>query len=146
MPKKKRPKVRSERPTMLYMVACDAASRDPASGKETLYGVFEKILMSQLPGVYARPISVLAKLRGGAGEHEISFDVLGPDGRRLPDSETTTSKVTFVKGESAAVNVQIMGLTLLKAGTYKFVVKCDGRLIGSPCEIEVIKQKPVQPK
>lgn len=146
MPKKKRLKGKGECPAMLYMVACDAVSRDPASGKETLYGVFEKILMSQLPGVYARPISVFAKLHGGSGEHEISFDVLGPDNHPLPDSETTTSKVTFVKGQSGVVNVQIVGLTLARAGIYKFVVKCDGRPIGSPCEIEVIKQKPTQAK
>jgi hypothetical protein len=141
--KKRKASKRGKPPKLVYMISCDATSRDPNTEKESLYGVFERIWVADIPCVLAKPFAVVAKLKGGTGTHRIHFDILGPDKRPLPGFESGEIAVKCSPRGTASITVHIASITLRRQGTYQLVLRSDGQQIGEPCEL-VVKKKPTE--
>ena len=126
-------------PELMYIVACDAATRDPSSGKASLFGIFEGFTVSDVPATLA-PFAVFAKMRGGTGKHRISFDIIDPDGNRLKGSGSVIDATLKANAVSEMI-VHVMRMEFPKTGIYQVVFRSGRRWIGKPLEIPVKRGK-----
>lgn len=124
--KKKTPKTR---PRIRFVVVADAAARDP-NGKVTLYGLFSKIVVSELPSK-TPSIVIAASLVGGSGEGTLTFDVVSPSGESC-----LKEKPEFpVKLEPTGVDIalQLPPFDLQEDGEYNAVIRFENRKLTPTC-------------
>src|SRR5438552_5960341 len=75
-------RAKRNKPVMRAFLACEIASKDDASGKASLLGIFDLIWADQFPGLF-RPFCLYAKVVGGSGKTEVHVDGTGVDGKSL---------------------------------------------------------------
>ncbi len=143
MAKKKRPVPRrsktKKKPVSLeviHLVACDGVARDPNTGKATLYGLFDRLIVEKVPSP-AGGFSVYAKL-GGYGKYPISIDLVRPDGSADLLLEAT---IDIPKTGYAQVHAIIAGIEMKQYGRHWIQVKSGRRKVGSPYSLEIVKTK-----
>lgn len=127
-------------PEISFFVTCDAVSRDPNSGKLSLYGVFDKFNTAKFPAVFS-PFALVARLKGGSGDHTIGIDILDPSGKKATGEKDLTLEVHLSPSSAIEIVTQVIGFTVLKAGICKFVLKSGNRRIGKPLEVPVARRK-----
>jgi len=121
---------------VLVLLACDQVSRDPNSGKVTLYGLFDRIYVPAVPA--AAMVAVFAKLKG-IGRHEVRICAFDPDSKIIQDSSTTVD-VTFSPSHQAEITFMTL-LPIKTFGTYHIhLLAAKRRLVGTPLEITVMNQ------
>ncbi len=140
MAKKKTPKrTRAALPELVYMITCDGVAVDPSTSKTTIYGLFEKIGVLKFPATIGR-LSLVAKISGGIGKHEISLAVLDPDGRQI-EIKVPTFVIACHSRMSGEIHATLTNLSVKKQGIYKIVLKSGRKRIGTPCKFMVSKIK-----
>ena len=118
-----------EDPKVCAMLLCDHAHRDPATGKFTLLGVFDRITVAKdFPATHG-PFSIYLNLTNMNGSYTLAVQVLrGGDESQV--GETRAEKPIVLKDPLARVEMGMNlpgGLPLEKAGTYVFRLLANER-------------------
>lgn len=119
MPKKKTA-AKPDLPKIFNLVTCDAVSRDPTSGKVSLYGLFGKVIAENVP-TDPIPFGVHASIQGGSGKHTAVFEIKDPDGQTIEDS-----RIEFTLSCKPRAAGDLMGrgaMVFEKYGEYNFVFR-----------------------
>jgi len=141
MPKKKT-RTKTTPPDVNTFVLCDAISRDPNTGKATLYGLFSNIITSKLP---SDPVTFgfYVSMGGGSGKQALTFQVVDPDGERISESKSDIS-IDCEPGTT----IDLMGRTAIpfkKLGKHEVVLRI-GRKTLAKRSIDVTEQQRRKPR
>lgn len=117
-----------------YFVACDSVSRDPNSGKPTLYGVFDRIYSDKVP-FHFRSFNLFCQLTG-EGRVPMELSLVEPSGER---SKLTSIEVEFADAGLSYVDMTLSGIKFSKFGNYVFEIKHGRTLVARTYEIAVTK-------
>ncbi len=120
---------------MVYMVPCDSVSKDPNTGKATLYGLFDKIWLENIPGVIPR-FSVFAKL-DGLGKFPVIVEVVDPKGKII---ESSKLDLEVKKDGFAILHMDFGNVDVRKAGDVEIRIMSGRRMVGN-ARIPVAKKK-----
>ena len=124
----------SSKPKVSAVIACDAIQQDVASGKTSLLGVFDRLLIRK-PEQRFRQIAVYTKLVGGKGKHRVGSAI------KLPGTKLEFFKDTPVDLEESGYiqgTLIIGSLNVEKEGVCKIYATLDGKTIGNPCSISIV--------
>lgn len=132
---KKKPAVRKTLPTLVAFLLCDGIARDPNSKKYTLYGLFDRFAPGEYPATVQ--LCLFTQILGGTGEHKFSFVFSNSRGKPLLKGEFDAPMVC-TPGVRKNLILQVHGLELPKPGRYKVELQSDGKVIGSPREVDAI--------
>jgi hypothetical protein len=120
----------AEDPKVCAMLLCDHAHRDPATGKFTLLGVFDRIHAKQFPAAHG-PFAIYLNLTNCNGSYNLSIQVLRADDE-AGVAETRAAQPIVVRDPLARVEMALNlpgGLPLQKPGAYLFRLVVNDRTI-----------------
>jgi len=138
MPKKKKGKPRRVAPDSLEGVACllcDAVSRDPNTGKHSLYGVFDLMWAERFPLRYG-VFTLYAQLKG-KGKHRVSIHLVDPTGESKKLGEIEPSVPTT---GGFTLQAELAGVEFKRAGQYRLEVRSGRKTLLH--RILYVKQRP----
>ena len=124
---------------LLIFAASDSTSRDPNSGKLTLYGMFDKIVSAGFPA--QANFSLYAKVKG-RGEYHVAFEMVTPNGKVINIGE---ADIKCSKEGLAVMCIGLAGVPFTRTGNYKIRLKSAGKPIGNPIIIQSVKQPEKKP-
>jgi len=119
-----------EDPKVCAMLLCDYAHRDPATGKFTLLGVFDRIHAKQFPAAHG-PFAIYLNLTNLNGSYTLLIQVLRADDESSV-GETRAAQAIVVRDPLARVEMALNlpgGLPLAKPGGYLFRLVVNDRPI-----------------
>ena len=105
-------------PKIGVFLLCDAAVQDPATGKSTLVGVFDRIAASSFPATHGA-FAIYLRMTGLNGQYEMVVQILSPDlesvvaETQFPDRLVVSDRLDVVE---AALNLP--GMVLPAPGRY----------------------------
>lgn len=120
----------AEDPKVCAMLLCDYAHRDPATGKFTLLGVFDRIHAKQFPAAHG-PFAIYLNLTNLNGSYALLIQVLRAEDES-PVGETRAAQPIVVRDPLARVEMAMNlpgGLPLAKPGGYLFRLVANDRPI-----------------
>ena len=109
----------------VVFVACDSVSRDPNTGKPTLYGLFDIVWASEFP-CRSKSFALYAKLTG-EGKHPISIHLVGPGGQTEKLGEADIKIAAKAMGH---VQAELVGVEFKRPGTYELLLRAGRRTVG----------------
>lgn len=115
------------KPTLLNWLICDGVHIDPATGKQTILGVFSAIRGQQFPLKHPFMIWFMSLTNCEPGEHKVKIS-MGLD----PNNATPVIDRTFqAQSPAQSINLinQINNLTIQEPGDYSIVVEIDGEIL-----------------
>lgn len=125
---------KSVRPTLDLLVICDAISRDPNSGKATLYGVYSRISVPKLR-VPIPEIQVYGRLRGGEGEFPLELRVRRPDGTEVKSENYVD--IQCKPNRTIEVYSKFAGFSPNEVGLHQVIFRVGKRQLGKPYVIDI---------
>lgn len=133
-PRKAKTASRVESPNLVLLALCDAVSRDPNTGKATLYGIFDIVQIRDI-GQQVPAFSVFIVLRSGKGSQVLKFELVDPTGKSIVVIET--GPLDFSENARVHCAVQFAGIKFTMPGTHKLVVRAGRKRIGEPYLLNV---------
>jgi len=128
-------------PTLLNMLTCDGAHRDPGSGKWSLLGLFNSITTSGFPTVHPQMFVYLA-IQGAQGKVPLRMQVVASDRKEEPlfkiEAELTVGDPRIV----AELVVPFQRVTFTKPGEYLFQVYLNNQFLGERAVTAAITNRP----
>lgn len=124
----------------IVSVACDGVSRDPNSGKPTLYGLFDMIWASEFP-CRSKSFSLYARL-SGTGTHSISIRLVDPKGQAEDLGET---EIRIPPKERGDIQADLVGVEFKRPGTYELQLRAGRKIVGRT-SFEVKRRAPTKRK
>ena len=121
---------------LLFLIACDATSRDPNTGKATLYGIFHAVTSAEFP-IRFRPFALFGELRG-EGQHPVDLYVVAPTGEARKIGELT---IDCSPRSRATLDIQIAGFEFESPGEYVFQLRRGRRILKPTCTIEATESR-----
>lgn len=104
------------------------------NGKLTLVNIFDKVIAKDIPAAQV-PIIGAASIRvtndDGKSEHNLEISLNGPDGNKMLEPQTQKMQSQGEDEYNINIHVNFAPMPLIKYGKYEFVVKFDGKKIGS---------------
>lgn len=119
-----------EDPKVCAMLLCDYAHRDPATGKFSLLGVFDRIHAKQFPAAHG-PFAIYLNLTNLNGSYNLSIHVLRAEDESSV-GETRAAQPIVVRDPLARIEMALNlpgGLPLAKPGAYLFRLVVNDRSI-----------------
>lgn len=119
-----------EDPKVCAMLLCDYAHRDPATGKFSLLGVFDRIHAKQFPAAHG-PFAIYLNLTNLNGSYNLSIQVLRAEDESSV-GETRAAQPIVVRDPLARVEMALNlpgGLPLAKPGGYLFRLVVNDRSV-----------------
>ena len=144
MKKKTSPKLTKtkSRLDVLAFVACDAVSRDPATDKYTIYGLFDIVYSDKFPLTH-KAFAVFAKMQGDKGKYPIALKLVAPDGEC---TKLGKFEIDIAKTGLATIDIQVIGLQFPRSGKYQLTMQTGRRYLGKPITIFAKRQSEVPRK
>ena len=144
MKKKTSPKRTKTKPRldMLTFVACDAVSRDPATDKFSIYGLFDIVHGDKFPMTH-KAFAVFAKMQGDKGKYPLVLKLVAPDGER---TKLGKFEIDITKTGLAAIDIQLVGLQFPRPGKYQLMMQTGRRSLGNPITIIVKRSSEISKK
>jgi hypothetical protein len=108
-------------------IICDDI-RWEVNNKTALLGVYsDRILFMKLPARLPK-LCFFTRVEGGTGDHDFSFELLDPDGRRMDGAhgEGQMKLAEDTEGTRAHFAVCIGNVTFEKLGSYRYLVTLTG--------------------
>ena len=127
---------RRSHPTVDLFILCDVVTKDRQTGKHTLAGIFDKVTAARFPATIPQ-FATYAKISGGQGQHQVTFEVLGPDKEPLENTKFNKVDIDCAEGRKTEITVNIAKLQFPAPGTYKFALKSGEKVLGNPVELNV---------
>ena len=117
----------STQPQVLAWITCDAVYADPATGKQTLLGIFTNLKAKKFPVSHPRMVWFLSFSDLTAGKHQLKISI------GLPMEESRTIIEKEFESENAAQRINlindIQGLQFEKPGNYAIVIEIDEHVV-----------------
>ena len=130
--------------SLLNMLICDGAHREPGSGKWTLLGLFNSINAGAFPTSHPQMIAYLA-LRGAEGKIPLRLQMVAADRKDEPlfkiEAELTVGDPRLV----ADLVIPVRGVTFTKAGEYLLQVYANNQFVGERAITAVLTRAPGGP-
>jgi len=101
-------------PVLVAALVCDTAAADPATGKKSLIGIFDKIITRTFP--CQRPMTVYAKLTDAEGSYNIQVRYVQTD-----------SNQELARAEAPAESVNRLGSLDFVISTPPLPIPSEGR-------------------
>jgi hypothetical protein len=109
-------------------VLCDAAIRDPGTGKTTLVGVFDRIQTPGFPTSHG-PFAIYFRLSGLNGHYQLRVEILGPDLDTVVAAVDFPDRLVIDDPLSAVDAVVNLGeLKLPRSGRYSVRLLYNGQI------------------
>ena len=121
------------------LLMCDYAltSQD---GKVSAIGLFSQINVSRLPTTYAR-LFIVAVLEADPGEHQVTLQVMSPDGRQLLERPPQMRLNVPPNATTANIVAELKGLQLKELGRHRLELRGGDRVLGTtPFTVSLIWQ------
>ena len=122
-------------PKVNLLLACDAISRDPNTGKVSLYGIFDGISVATFPAT--AKFALFAKI-SGTGRVPMTIRLIRPRGRPQTLGEFD---INFKRERTAELTLDLAPLVFKHSGEYKVSLDSHGKAIGKPLSLPV-KRRP----
>lgn len=117
----------STQPQVLAWITCDAVYADPATGKQTLLGIFTNLKARKFPVSHPRMVWFLSFSDLTAGKHRLKISI------GLPMEEPRTIIERDFESENAAQRINlindIQGLQFEEPGNYAIVIEIDDHVV-----------------
>lgn len=119
------------------MVPCDAVSRDPNSGKATIYGVFDRIRGRSFPATAS--FHIFAKIFGKPGEYKFAVELSPASGKAL---RLGVEEMTFTIPSTGIleIGVEMAKLPFLGPGKHQLALVVGRQRISQPYYINVVQE------
>ena len=130
------PEPRLELHTLLL---CDHAIT-AQDGKVSAIGMFSQNNVTRLPTVYGR-LFIVAVLEADPGQHQLTFQVLGPSGQPLLARPPQMRMDVPPKAITANIVADLKGLQIRELGKHRLEMRAGDRVLGStPFTINLLLQ------
>jgi hypothetical protein len=117
----------SIQPQVLAWITCDAVYADPATGKQTLLGIFTNLKARKFPVSHPRMVWFLSFSDLTAGKHRLKISI------GLPMEEPRTIIEKSFESENAAQRINlindIQGLQFEVPGNYAIIIEIDDQVV-----------------
>ncbi len=128
--KKQKPgRPRKVKPRVVAIVLCDSVMTDASSQKQSLLGVFDRIVTKEPTKPFPRPFFVFSKLFGGTGKWKLQLEVESPSGKTQELGEKSSVSLDGV--EVLTGITQVRHLVISENGVHNVYQTVDGERIGS---------------
>ena len=124
----------TKKPILLNLLVCDSHAQGP-EGKPTLYGVFDRVGVDQVPTAHAEMTLFMTFGYGKTGKYAIRFNIVSPSGKIL----IASPDITFDLANDHVVhniNIRFQGFPIPEEGFYRTVVYFKGEEI--PVEDKIL--------
>lgn len=128
-------------PELVLFALCDGVSRDPSTGKVSLYGIFDTIGSTEFPA--ETKITGYAKFTDGSGKHNLTLQFLDARGRVIKNGEREIA-VDF-ENVPVELNIQVSPVVFPKAGQYQFRILIDGKPASEGYGVKLFKVESRRP-
>ena len=115
-------------PVLVAVLACDVACTDPATGKHTLVGIFDKVHVGKFPT--SRPFSVYVKLTDAEGDYDFDFRFVQIGSGKTIMGAKGHFRVSDRVGSSSFI-VQFPGARIPDPGRYEIQVWTNSVFLGA---------------
>ena len=132
-------------PDLQSSLLCDDV-RQERNGKFMLIGLFEGLVVNQLPGVFPK-ICVVNRWCSGVGEYAQRTRIVSDDGRiRVCEGQSIKIKLANELQTSTSVEV-FLHLQFQAEGTYWVEITLDSQLkLRYPLTVRLVQQQPPPPQ
>lgn len=121
------------------LLLCDHAIT-AQDGKVSAIGLFSQINVTRLPTTYAR-LFIVAVLEADPGEHEVSLQVLSPNGEALLQRPPQMRLNVPANATTANIVAELKGMQLKELGRHRLELQAGDRVLGStPFTVNLIWQ------
>ncbi len=121
------------------LLLCDHAITGQ-DGKVSAIGMFSQINVTRLPTVYGR-LFIVAVLEADPGQHQLTFQVLGPSGQPMLARPPQMRLEVPPKAITANIVADLKGLQIREIGKHRLELRAGERLLGStPFTINLMLQ------
>ena len=111
------------------LLLCDHAIT-AQDGKVSAIGLFSQINVSRLPTTYGR-LFIVAVLEADPGEHQVTLQVVSPDGRPLLQRPPQMKLNVPPNATTANIVAELKGLQLKELGRHRIELRAGDRVLGS---------------
>ena len=115
-------------PVMVAALVCDTHAVDPATGKKSLIGIFDRVNAASFP--VSRPVTLYYKLTDAEGRYEFKIRFSSPGGEELL-AEATGEFTSKSRLTAMELVVPFPKLPLPAAGRYEFQLWANGMYVGT---------------
>lgn len=127
-------------PVLTAALVCDVAATDPANGKVSVLGIYDRVISPRFP--VARPFCVYVRLSDADGLYELKIELV----ESLTNSVLTSAVATLnAPGRSRAFDfyVTLGPVEFREPGHYTFQVSANDIYLGSaPIMVEGLPETP----
>jgi hypothetical protein len=121
------------------LLLCDHAIT-AQDGKVSAIGLFSQINVTRLPTTYAR-LFIVAVLEADPGEHEVTLQVLSPNGESLLQRPPQMRLNVPANATTANIVAELKGIQLKELGRHRLELRAGERILGStPFTVNLIWQ------
>jgi len=121
------------------LLLCDHAIT-AQDGKVSAIGLFSQINVTRLPTTYAR-LFIVAVLEADPGEHEVTLQVLAPNGETLLQRPPQMRLNVPANATTANIVAELKGMQLKELGRHRLELTAGERVLGStPFTVNLIWQ------
>lgn len=121
------------------LLLCDYAIT-AQDGKVSAIGLFSQINVTRLPTTYAR-LFIVAVLEADPGEHEVTLQVLSPNGESLLQRPPQMRLNVPANATTANIVAELKGMQLKELGRHRLELRAGDRILGStPFTVNLIWQ------
>lgn len=121
------------------LLLCDHAIT-AQDGKVSAIGLFSQINVTRLPTTYAR-LFIVAVLEADPGEHEVTLQVLSPNGESLLQRPPQMRLNVPANATTANIVAELKGMQLKELGRHRLELRTGDRVLGStPFTVNLIWQ------
>src|SRR5688500_17304837 len=121
------------------LLLCDHAIT-AQDGKVSAIGLFSQINVTRLPTVYGR-FFIVAVLEADPGQHQLTFQVLGPSGQPMLARPPQMRLEVPPKAITANIVADLKGLQVRELGKHRLELRAGARVLGStPFTINLLWQ------
>lgn len=127
-------------PSLVALLVCDVAVRDPHSGKSSLLGIFDRIISSEFPA--HRQMGVYAKFTDALGAYKFRLRFMEDESDREIASSPELPLDVPDRRQSFEVLLPTPLLELSRPGRYRFDILMNGVFLGSTfLDVESVKRE-----
>ena len=136
MAKKKSQRTAAAPLKAVVFVACDSVSRDPNTGKSTLYGLFDVVWAPKFP-CRAKAFALYAKLTG-AGKHSVSIHLVAPRGQTV---KLGAAEIKIPRKAVSVIQADLVGVEFKRPGIHELLLRSGRKIVGRT-SFEVKREAP----
>jgi hypothetical protein len=116
-------------PLLVAALVCDSAFQDPATGKTSLIGVFDRVNARAFPSVHAA-LSLFVKMVDAEGFYDVSIKIVHAESGQVLAQARAEMKVGDRLSPTSFV-LPLQQFQLPGAGTYDFQIWANDTYLGS---------------